>query len=158
MDYFTKLTQHLDKEERGLGNSGAQYSLSDPRLAAFFGLQNSSVTNINVSEFTSLGVTALYRAINLIAGTMATLDLKTYVKNDNGTMEQVPSVLDDPGEVIELSPFEWKELVYVHLLLHGNAYLLKITDNLGRLIGLQPIHPLFVLVKWEMGVKTFEVS
>lgn len=118
-------------------------SIGDPNLVEFFSL-GKNFSGVTVGESEAVSISAVWRAISLISGTLASLPLKTIRKIDDTTSEQVPSFLDDPGETQNQSPFEWKETVLWHLLLHGNAFLAHIFSEGGRLIGLFPIHPLHV--------------
>jgi HK97 family phage portal protein len=119
-------------------------SISDPALAAFFGM-GASYSGVAVSESTALGLSSVYRAVSLIAGTLAGLPLRT-VREVGERRERVASFLDDPGEVADLTPFEWRETVHAHLLLHGNAFLAHVYNGGGGLAGLVPIHPLAVQI------------
>lgn len=134
------------------------YTLKDPALAEFLGFGASNPAGVTVNENNSLGLTAVYRSVSLIAGTIASLPMKTYVKNEDGTRAKVSSFLDDPGRLLGLTPFAWKELVMVHLLLHGNAFLLNRYNNAGVIIGLEPIHPFAVSVEVKDGRKVFTVT
>jgi HK97 family phage portal protein len=126
----------------------ATYSIGDPALAEFLGLAGRSFAGVEVTESSSLGLPAAYRAVALIAGTIAGLPLKTYRELPDGSRERVASFLDEPhGPGGDLTPYEWKELVMVHLLVHGNAYLQHVYNRAGALAGLHPIHPSAVEVK-----------
>jgi HK97 family phage portal protein len=139
--------------------------ISDPVLVALFG-GGPSLAGITVTESTALGVSAFWRAVNLIAGTLATLPMPTFRDGPNGMRETIPSFLDDPGKLApgNPTPLEWKERVIAHLVIHGNAFLAHIYNQGGAIIGLHPIHPLAVGVEWEKengkmtGRKLYRVS
>lgn len=133
-------------------------SISDPALAEWFGINTSPIQGINVSESSSLGLTAVYRSVSLIAGTLASLPLKSYRTVGEDTRERVPSFLDEPAGPGSLTPYEWKETIAVHLLLHGNAFLAHIFNGAGAIIGLQPIHPSAVSVELTEAGKLFTVT
>ena len=124
-----------------------QFSIGDPALVEWFGLGGQSSAGVRVNEQSSMGLTAVYRAVCIIAGTIAGLPLKTYRDRPDGTRERIGSFLDNPDGPDGMTPFEWTELVLVHLLLHGNAYLLHQYNGAGAVIGLQPIHPQAVSVR-----------
>ena len=105
------------------------------------------VAGVPVSQQGSLGLASVYRAVSLISGTVGTLPLKTYRDQADGTRIRVQSFLDNPGGPAGLTQFEWTELVLVHLLLWGNAYLSHLTGGAGQLVGLIPLHPSAVQVK-----------
>lgn len=100
-----------------------------------------------VTETSALSSTAFFRGVSVIASTIATLPLKSYRTSDDDVRSQVPSVLDNPGGQF-FTPFEWVELVMVHLVLWGNAYLLHIYNAGGQLVALFPMHPSLVTPSW----------
>lgn len=122
-------------------------TLTDPALAEYFGLTGSNVAGVSVTETSSMGLTAVFRAVSLIAGAVAGLPLKTYRDAPDGRRERVNSFLDEPNGPDGMTRFEWVELVMTHLLLHGNAYLIHEYGGAGQLISLVPAHPSVVQVK-----------
>jgi HK97 family phage portal protein len=145
------ISELFKKQERS-----SLLSISDSALIEWLGIGVNTAAGYSVTESSSLGLTAVYRAVALIAGTLAALPLKSYRRNADDTRDRVFSLLDDPGGY--LTVFEWKEMIYTHLLLHGNAYLLHQYNGAGVLSGLQPIHPSAVSVTLDSFGKTFKVS
>lgn len=134
------------------------WSISDPGIVVAFG-GTPSLAGVNVSEQTVLGIPAVWRAVSLIAGSLASLPLQTIVTAADGTKQRVPSFLDDPGRVVGLTAYQWKETVLTHLLIHGNAFLVHVYGGAGQLLGLQPVHPSAVGVDIDKrGVKTYRLS
>lgn len=125
----------------------AHWSIGDPALAEYLGLGIGTDAGVSVTEQSALGLTAVYRAVSLISGTVAGLPLKSYRTNADGTRERVDTFLDKPGGPDGPTAFEWVEMVLVYLLLHGNAYLRHLYNGAGALIGLEIIHPSAVTVK-----------
>jgi HK97 family phage portal protein len=124
------------------------FSIGDPALAEYFGMSGASLAGVPVTEQSAVGLTAVYRAVSIIAGTIAGLPLRTLRTADDGTRTRVKSWLDTPaGPDSDMTQFEWVELVLAHLLLHGNAPLQRVFNGAGALVGLQPIHPSAVTVK-----------
>jgi len=115
-------------------------SVSDPALVEWFGAAP-TYAGVSVGETSALGIPALYRAVALIAGTIAALPLKTYRDTGDGERQQMTSFLDDPGGPSGPTPFEWKETVLMHLVLHSNAYLAHVRNQGGGLAALIPVHP-----------------
>lgn len=102
-----------------------------------------------VTAHTAMGVSAVYRAVSLISGTVGTLPLRTLAPAKDGTQTVVSSFLDSPGGTPPnptLTAFEWKELVAVCLLLHGNAYAQKIFNANGAVVALDLLQPTAVKV------------
>jgi HK97 family phage portal protein len=117
---------------------------------------------VRVSETSSLGMPAVYRAVSLIAGTAASLPLHAY-RSVDGTREQVTSgasaaLLDSPHP--DMTPFEMWETVYAHIALWGNAYLWIGRNQLGQIAELWPIHPSRVRVgrESEQGSKIYAID
>src|SRR5690349_11638924 len=88
---------------------------------------------VSVTETSSLGMPAVWRAVNLIAGTCASLPLHAYRAADDVRVPvsqggQAARLLATPHP--DLTSFELWETVYAHLLLWGNAYLRVLRDQL----------------------------
>lgn len=127
---------------------GSLVSISDPSALELFGGLPSATGEV-VSERTALTLSAVWRAVALISGTIASLPLRTIETDAAGERRQVSSWLDNPCGPGLLVPFAWKELVLVHLLLHGNAFLLKLFNNAGAQVGAWPVHPTQVGVHFD---------
>jgi hypothetical protein len=125
-------------------------SIADPAVAFLFGYGDPSMPR--VSEHTALTLSAVYRAVSLIAGSIASLPLRTLQETSDGQRERVSSFLDrDPTGKGLLTPYEWKELTLVHLVLHGDAFLQHVYNGGGAISGLWPVHPLAVEVELDEG-------
>ncbi|HEY9416864.1 MAG TPA: phage portal protein [Pseudonocardia sp.] len=99
---------------------------------------------VAVNEQGSLGMPAVWRAVNLIAGTSASLPLHAYRYSDDirvrvGSGSQAAQLLNNPHP--DMTPFELWEQVYAHIALWGNAYLRVLRNRLGQITELWPIHP-----------------
>lgn len=140
------IEKSLDLVERSAQppHYGPEMSIQDP--SGWLDMRGGD-SGVVVTEWSALGSTAFFRSIAIIAGTIATLPLKSYRTDEVGARFQVPSVFDNPGAQY-FTPFEWVELVLVHLLLHGNAYLLHLYGGGGQLIGFFPLHPDLITPKW----------
>jgi HK97 family phage portal protein len=146
---------------RSVKRSAPILSISDPALAAFLGLSTRSSTGVSVTENTALTLSALYRAVALIAGTIASLSLRSLRTNSDDTREKVKSWVDEPAGPDSLTQFEWVELVCWHLVLNGNAYLIHRYGGAGQLVGAMPVHPCAVTVEWDeeaFGGKLYTVQ
>jgi HK97 family phage portal protein len=133
------------------------YSVADPAVAEMLGMGLPNLAGVSVNEHSAIGLSAVWRAVSLISGTIASLPMRT-IQSDGVLSQRVPSFLDDVGGAGGMTPFAWKETVLAHLLLHGNAYLAHVYGGAGQLIGLSPIHPMAVAVDTDNGSKTFRVS
>lgn len=120
-------------------------SIGSPASADLFRFAARNYSGVAVGESTALGLSAVYRAVSLVSGTLAGLPMRTH-RDAPGSRTTVPSVLDDPGAVADMTPYEWRETVLLHLLLHGNAFLAHVRNGAGGLAGLVPVHPLAVTI------------
>ena len=129
-------------ETRSLEN--AAIPLSSASLIDF--MSGPSVdAGVTVNEKTSLGMAAVWRAVNLIAGSSAALPLHAYTQDDDGVRTRVPSTQAAPRLLSkphpDLTPFELWEIEFGHALLWGNAYMQTLRNPLGQISELWPIHP-----------------
>lgn len=134
-------------------NDGPTFTSGDAALAEFLGWSGVNDSDVAVNEWSALGSTAVYRAVSIIAG-LAQLPLYAYEGDPSNV---VPSILDNPGGDW-FTPYEWRETIYLHLALHGNAYLLRLNNGAGALAALFPIHPSMVTVRWWQGVRLYSVT
>lgn len=134
-------------------------ALSDP--AAYEVLVGyPSLGGPTVSEQTAITLSAVFRAVSIVAGALGSLPLRTIQEEKDGTTTRSASVLDNPGLGIWTS-MEWKELVGVYLLLHGAAPLLRVRGGGGQLVGYRPLHPRMVAVEEDLdrlGGRKFTVT
>ncbi|WP_240760822.1 phage portal protein [Mycolicibacterium sp. CR10] len=115
-----------------------------------------SLAGVAVTEQSALGLSAVFRAVTLIAGGIATLPLRTVQERD-GITERVPSWLDAPAG--GLTRFELIETTLAHLLMNGNAFLAHVYGGAGQLVGVTPIHPQAVGIDVDkLGTKTYKVT
>jgi HK97 family phage portal protein len=118
-------------------------SIADPTLAALFtpgGLVD--LAGVNVGETSAMGLSALYRALSLISGTLASLPLNSWRDAGDEQREKVTSVFDEPDGPDGQTPFEWKETAFLHQQLHGMCGALKVRTEAGGLARLPLVHPL----------------
>jgi len=128
----------------------ATRSIADPSLVAWFspGATLDDLAGVTVSETNALGISAFYRALSLISGTLASLPMPSYRTGDQGRPEVVASIFDDPDGPDGQTVYEWKETAFLHLLLHGRCGALKVRNEAGGLVRLPLVHPLSFRVEW----------
>jgi HK97 family phage portal protein len=144
---------------RNVPHVGPTRSIGDPALAEYLNASGWNESGEPVTERSALAFTAFWRGVQIIAGTIAGLPLKTYRDLPNGDREQVASVFDDPCPEY-FTRFEWVQLVMVHLCVHGNAYLYHQYNEAGALAALFPLHPSMVSVKHDadLGRRVYTVK
>lgn len=127
--------------------------LSSASIIEYLGGGYRTLAGIDVSEDSSLRNMAVWRAVNLIAGTIAGFPLRTYRNratpgSPKGQREEVELSLFQGDAYPDLSWFEWKEISLTHALVWGNSYSLKIPNEAGnRVARLLPIEPSRVTVE-----------
>jgi HK97 family phage portal protein len=139
-------------------NPPGSISVSDPALAAYFGLNWMSGASLTESQV--LGVTAIYRCVALISGTIAALPLKVY-EGEGAFRAELPDhwLRTSPAGPYDMSPFSWTETTVLHMLLHGESFQKTIHNEGGQVIGLWPTHPFAVnRVRWSDADKVFTVT
>jgi len=127
----------------------SEISIADPAIAAYLGLNLDVAAGESVTPTSSLGLTAVYRAVSLISGTIAGLPLKSYRETSDGTRERVASFLDNPGGPDGPTAFEWSEAVLLSLLLYGNLYGLIVRNGADVVVGVQVLDPVAVTPRWD---------
>ena len=136
------------------------YSIGDPAFADFLRISGVSWGG-EVNEANALGLTAFYRAVSLIAGTVAGLPLEVYQENpDDSRTELKGHWLDEtPAGPYDMTDYAWVETVMLHQLIHGETFLKYLFNEAGELIGLWPVHPLAVTrVVWAGAKKVFSIA
>jgi HK97 family phage portal protein len=114
------------------------------------------IAGVTVTEESAPKLTAVWRAVALLSGAVASLPLKAYRDAEGGRIETPSTVLRRPHPT--MTRYEWVELAMVHLLIAGNFYAAKQVNGFGEVTGLLPVAPNQVVPKLDAnGVKTFEV-
>lgn len=135
--------------------------ISSASILDFLGIKPNA-SGVVVTEKTSLGMPAVWSAVNLIAGTCASLPLHAYRKGDESrrilVSGQSADLLENPHP--DLVSYDFWEIVHAHRLLWGNAYILKLRNQLGVVVELWPIHPSRVKVgrETDTGQKVYAVD
>lgn len=134
-------------------------SIASPQFAdvLHFGMGPAGV----YGAYTALENPAFNRAVQILAGTIASLPLRTYHYDEDGDMREPASSFMDTwpaGPANRMSPFNWKEQVVMHLVTAGEVGLPHVHDVSGALIGLIPFGPQTYTPRWEGGRRIFKVT
>ncbi|MDP2335930.1 MAG: phage portal protein [Bacteroidota bacterium] len=115
-------------------------SLTDESsINEMFGLSSNSLTHDS-----ALNYSAVWRAVSLLAGTIAFLPFQVYKKTDNGRdqlSDHPVNILVHSEPNLRDTAFKFFENLMEHLLLWGNSYSLIIRDKLYRPLSLKQYHP-----------------
>jgi HK97 family phage portal protein len=127
----------------------AQYPLTSADLLSALHIPMTTSSSVVVNERTALGMPAIWRAVNLIAGTAASLPLHAYKETVPADDEESVRIPQESGQAAallakphpDLTAYEFWELIYAHMLLWGNAYAQILRDQNGVIRELWPVHP-----------------
>lgn len=149
---MTFLQRFLGGESRSIENPNVP--LTPAEIDGLFSRPNVD-SGVHVTEKSSLQVSTVWRCVNILANTAASLPLSAY---RDGSFDAIANpLLENPHP--ELTAFEFWRLTYVHRLLWGNHYSEKVRDGAGRIVWLSPLDPARVKVgRASDGSKVFEVS
>ncbi|MDD3840674.1 MAG: phage portal protein [Clostridia bacterium] len=116
-------------------------SLFGSTYSFFFGSTNSGKT---VNERTAMQTTAVYACVRILAETIASLSLHTYMNTETGKEKAREHPMyhllsDSPNP--EMTSFVFRETLMGHLLLWGNSYSQIIRDGHGKVVALYPLLP-----------------
>lgn len=98
-----------------------------------------------VTPDTALTNSAVWNAVRILSGTLASLPLFIYRRTPNGGKERA---VDHPlHRLLHTSPnpqqtsYEWREMMGGHLEVRGNAFTYIESDRRGQVTALWPLHP-----------------
>jgi HK97 family phage portal protein len=128
----------------------AAVPLSSVALDGAFGGGLNSDAGETVTQDSALALPIVYRCIALVAGLLASCPLEVTSKPGNKRIDH--PALDPLNDDTTYTQFELWELVLVHLLGWGNAYVQKIRNGVDQVVDLIPIHPSLVTPKFKRGV------
>ncbi|AQU06099.1 phage portal protein [Dehalococcoides mccartyi] len=125
----------------GITRRSEGVNITDPRYWNHYAMAYSGV---NVTEQTSLRVTAVWSSVRLLSWTLAGLPLVVYQRMERGKQRaggiNLHKLLHDSPNP-EQTSFTFRSLLQTHLLLWGNGYAEIEFDNWGNPVGLWPIPP-----------------
>jgi HK97 family phage portal protein len=101
---------------------------------------------VPVTPETAIQYTAVFAAVRVIAGNLATLPLMTYKRLENDGKEKATKhplykLLKNKPNNLKTTAFEFREMLTGHMLLYGNGYAQIIRNSLGDVLQLIPMHP-----------------
>ena len=99
----------------------------------------------NVTERSSMQMTAVYSCVRILSEAVASLPLHLYEYEENGSKKKA---IDNPMYFLlhdepnpEMTSFIFRETLMTHLLLWGNAYAQIIRNGKGEVVALYPLMP-----------------
>lgn len=158
---MASLIRRLAGESRSITYAG---TLSNPSAelaeALTSGSFGPSYTGKSVTPRNAMSLIAVYACINILASIVGSLPCELYTRRRGSSPERVTDTplanLLGTESNPEMSAGELFELIVVHLCLHGNAYLYKARDSLGRVTALWPLLPTRVQVRRDPATQDKE--
>jgi HK97 family phage portal protein len=139
----------------------ASVKTSDPYLAEFFGMRGGNSDYVNPDR--ASGIATAQACISIISQSLASVPLSLYRKTANGGRDKATDyplyevLYDRAADAI--SAFELREMLAASLLVHGNAYALKIWNGRGQVVELRPLdHHNVAVERLESGRLRYRVS
>lgn len=113
-------------------------------------LVESTYSGEKVTVESAFDLVPVWAAVQLVAGAVASLPLRVFKTNPDGTKAMAPNhraakLLSQPNPLMATD--EFLETIMSHLLLWGNCFILKEKDASGKVIELWPIPPSRVAVE-----------
>lgn len=103
-----------------------------------------TLADVNVTEKRIFGLTAYFRGIALMSGTMAALPFKIYKRDTRERVTQ-RTVLDNPNP--RQTPFEFWQTTYANAIGWGTGYARKFRNGADVVTELWAVHPSLVTTK-----------
>lgn len=130
---------------RWIGNLiPARRSLTSAELFALIGNGLPSYAGPAVNEESAMRYSAVYACVRIISESIAALPLALIRQNgrnkERATNHPLYRLLHDMPNP-ELTSFEWRELMFQHVLTWGNGWSEKEFDARGRVVALWPLRP-----------------
>jgi len=105
-----------------------------------------SLTGMEVNEFSAMQLTAVYACIRAISESIASLPVQVYRKLPDGKGQEIASnhplyYLLHNAPNSKMTSFEWRETKQAHLLSWGNTYSQIIRNGYGNVHSLYPLKP-----------------
>lgn len=118
-------------------------------------------SGVRVTELSSLQITAVWRAVSLIAGAVAKVPFDTYERTKHGRERAMSHYLTYLLRVAfndRMSAFRGKRLMQAWLLLWGNAYAEIVENGRGQITALYPWRPDRVSIDPAGDYYTYQLS
>jgi HK97 family phage portal protein len=137
------------------------YPMTSTTLLDHLGMSSKSATGKLVDEVTALGMSGVWRAVQVASSVPASLPFQAYREDGDARVRatgHAARLMDDPHP--DMTRFELWQTVFMHRKLWGNAYLRKLKNPLGQVVELWPIHPARVKAgrESETGRKVYAID
>lgn len=138
------LFDFLKKDKSGKNRSSVHFENSTNGSAYEF-FKGISESGQVVTEKSSMQISAIYACVRILSEAVASLPLGLYMTDEKGLKTRAVDdplyrlVHDEPNP--EMSSFNFRETMMIHLLLWGNAYAQIQKNGKGEITALYPLMP-----------------
>jgi HK97 family phage portal protein len=143
-DIFAKKFSKNSMQKNQIEKKQFYHTDSDPSFEDYSGFRNfSNINNINYAANSYTKNPIAFRAVNIIAHTLSAIPL-IVMKNSNKKRykvlnTQLSNLIDRPNPYT--SRIDFIEMIVYQLMIHGNAFLLKIHDNENKVCEIYNLNP-----------------
>lgn len=133
-------------------------TMQDLPESGLFSLGNKTVAPVNVES--ALGVPAIWAAVNFLSGTIASLPLHVY-KRQNDSDERYEGPVSNVLNKItndEMSSFDWRKYSFEQVFTGGRSISYIERNKVGDILNIFPIDPGSVTVNRINNIKTYQVD
>jgi HK97 family phage portal protein len=119
-------------------------NLVTPQPWMFGGASFGGVKGMNVNRNTALSISAVYRAVDLISGVIASIPFYVYKKegeNRKRDLNHIVSRRFNRSASSWMNSYDFKKTLAVHLLIDGNAYVWIKPDGAYKLLDYRQVYP-----------------
>jgi HK97 family phage portal protein len=124
-------------------------------------LSAQSNSGININEHTALTYSAVFCAISLISGTIATLPLRLLQQKEKtkepATRKKLYRVMHSKANPY-MTAMAFRECLAAHALSWGNGYAEIVKNKLGEIVEMWPITPNRVTLDMESGDLVYKIT
>ena len=110
-----------------------------------------SPAGVDVNSETAVRMSTVYACVRLLGDTISSLPLGAYVRRGRNRISYASVYGETPNWVFQPNPestrLEFYEQVIASLLLEGNAFILKVMDDMGEVLELYVLNPRDVIVE-----------
>jgi len=139
----------LSKRLRAAGEKRAQNQFVEPLIPGRPAY--ASPAGVDVNSETAIRMSTVYACVRLLGDTISSLPLGAYVRRGRNRISyaavygEVPTWVNQPNP--ETTRLEFYEQIISSLNLEGNAFILKVMDDMGEVLELYVLNPRDVRVE-----------
>ena len=143
----------LSKRLRAAGEKRAQNQFVEPLIPGRPAY--ASPAGVDVNSETAVRMSTVYACVRLLGDTISSLPLGAYVRRGRNRISyasvygEVPNWVNNPNP--ETTRLEFYEQIIASLNLEGNAFILKVMDDMGEVLELYVLNPRDVRVERDIS-------